>query len=207
MGSDNSNQPDENPEHRVELDAFWIDQTEVTNSEYALCVFTGECSKPLETTNYQDLNYANHPVVFVSWTDANRYCSWAGRRLPTEAEWEKAARGPTGNIYPWSNAAPRDILVNYNNYLGTTSDVNAHPYGVSEYRAADMAGNVWEWVSSLYQTYPYDMSDGRENLTSSGQRVLRGGSWKDDIVRSMYRFRLDPWVASSNIGFRCARTP
>lgn len=204
MGSNVSNHGDENPEQVVSLLAFWIDQTEVTNEEYAQCVSAGGCIKPLDIVNYQNTEYANHPVVFVSWHDANSYCSWAGRRLPTEAEWEKAARGPNGNIYPWSDAAPQDFLVNYNNHLGTTSDVNAHPYGVSAYRAADMAGNVWEWVGSLYQPYPYDETDGREDLSSSGQRVLRGGSWKDDTVRSAFRFRLDPKTTSSNIGFRCA---
>ncbi|MEW6405551.1 MAG: SUMF1/EgtB/PvdO family nonheme iron enzyme [Chloroflexota bacterium] len=198
------------------LDAFWIDQTEVTNEMYALCVADGACDPPDNTNSYSRENYfdaeefADYPVVYVSWYDAQDYCTWAGRRLPTEAEWEKAARGENGQFYPWGDEDPSSSLLNYDSNGGDTTPAGAYPDGASPYGALDMAGNVWEWVFSLYQPYPYDAGDGREDLEASGLRVLRGGSWVNygyGFVRAAYRYGSDPGVSVSGIGFRCARSP
>jgi formylglycine-generating enzyme required for sulfatase activity len=205
MGSDKGN-PDEKPIHKINLSAFWIDKTEATNAMYAKCVQDGKCGALNEkyATHYKNPNYANHPVVYVTWNNAKDYCQYAGRRLPTEAEWEKAARGRDQRVYPWGNGAPSNSLLNYNNYIGNTKAVGFYLKGASFYGALDMAGNVWEWVSSLDKPYPYDASDGRENLISSEARVVRGGSWKDDFVRASDRYKYTPSNFLSNLGFRCA---
>jgi serine/threonine-protein kinase len=215
MGSNNSGQSDERPEHQVNLDAFWIDQTEVTNAMYEKCVSDGDCQEPNNTSSYTHSSYYgnpefdNFPVIYVDWNQANAYCSWAGRRLPTEAEWEKAARGEDAFTHPWGNDLPNNNLLNFNAAIGDTTEVGAYPNGASPYGALDMAGNVWEWVSSLYQSYPYDANDGRENLSDSGSRPLRGGAWNDvdNDVRSADRFRFVPTNTVNNLGFRCARSP
>jgi formylglycine-generating enzyme required for sulfatase activity len=207
---------DEQPEHQVYLDAFWVDQTEVINAMYAQCVEDGDCTPPDSVKSYTHESYYgnsefdNYPVIYVDWNQANEYCSWAGRRLPTEAEWEKAARGTDGRAYPWGE----NISCDYANYsdgnkycVGDTSAVGSYLDGASPYGALDMTGNAWEWVSSLYQDYPYDATDGREDLMASGSRVLRGGSWFNFniyLLRSAYRLRIDPSNTLNNIGFRCS---
>jgi formylglycine-generating enzyme required for sulfatase activity len=194
--------------HQVDLPAFWIDQTEVTNVMYAKCVDAGKCASPSKTDRFSNSSYANHPVVYVDWNMANAYCSWAERRLPTEAEWEKSARGTDGRIYPWGNYGPNDTLLNYNENIGGTTEVGKYPSGKSIYEAYDMAGNVWEWVGSLYKPYPYDANDGREDMTSTDGRVWRGGSWYDlfDSVRSAVRNWSGPRFTDYYLGFRCARS-
>jgi len=204
----------EEPPHSVSLDAFWIDQTEVTNQQYAACVSGGGCAPPFDTSSYTHTSYYGNsefdkfPVVYVDWNQANTYCSWAGRRLPTEAEWEKAARGTDARIYPWGNAALNDTLLNYNQNVGDTTKVGNYKIGKSICGAYDMAGNAWEWVSSLYKPYPYDATDGREDMSSLDLRVLRGGSWKYDYyyVRSATRGRTYPTDTDDQVGFRCARS-
>lgn len=215
--SDSSASSDEKPQHSVKLNAFWIDQTEVTNAMYAKCVANGgACIEPTNTSSnshssyYGNSEFNNYPVLYVDWNMANAYCAWADRRLPTEAEWEKAARGIDARTYPWGNDAPNNKFLNYNSAIGDTTEVGKYPDGTSIYGAYDMAGNVWEWVSSIYQPYPYDGNDGREDLGSSGSRVVRGGSWNviNYGVRSTYRFRVGPSTISYfDIGFRCARSP
>lgn len=211
MGS-NTN-PSEQPIHQVNLDAFWIDQTEVTNAMYSKCVDEGECYPPYDVNYYDNSSYANHPVVHVDWNQATAYCAWAERRLPTEAEWEKVARGTNGRTYPWGEGIDCDKANYTDSCVGDTSPVKSYPNGVSPYGAYDMAGNVWEWVSSLYQPYPYNENDGRENLSSSGDRVLRGGSWDyiDKFVRSASRYDYHPDYFNGffyvSVGFRCARSP
>jgi len=192
---------------KIDLPAFWIDQTEVTNAMYAKCVDAGGCASPSNLDHFSNSSYANHPVVYVDWNKANAYCSWAERRLPTEAEWEKAARGTEAFTYPWGEGIDCD-KANYSGCVNGTSPVKNYPNGVSPYGAYDMAGNAWEWVSSLYKPYPYDANDGREDMSSSGNRVLRGGSWNnnDDSVRSANRFRVVPSDTNYFIGFRCARS-
>lgn len=212
MGRQNGDD-NEMPIHAVFLDSFWIDQTEVTNGMYAVCVNDGVCKLPgskesLTRSNYYgETKYNKYPVIFVDWNMAKTYCEWAGRRLPTESEWEKAARGTDAFNYPWGNAMPDKNLLNYNDVMGDTTEVGAYPDGASPYGALDMAGNVWEWVndwfaSDYYQNSPISNPTG----PASGQmHVLRGGSWNvaDDIVRSTYRGR-HPSEPNLGIGFRCA---
>jgi formylglycine-generating enzyme required for sulfatase activity/uncharacterized caspase-like protein len=211
MGSDTGD-PDEQPIQKINLDAFWIDQTEVTNKMYSLCVSEGRCKEPDQKGSATRLSYYgnpefdNFPVLIVDWTMAKTYCEWADRRLPTEDEWEKAARGENAFVYPWGNDAPNNNLLNYNS--NDTTEVGKYPEGVSFYGALDMAGNVWEWVSSLYMAYPYDEGDGREDMGSSALRVIRGGSWVNrydhlDHLRSAGRGWFDPGDYYY-VGFRCA---
>jgi formylglycine-generating enzyme required for sulfatase activity len=207
LGS-HSGEPNEEPVNSVTLDAYWIDRTEVTNLMYALCVNANVCQAPADTTLYDNPEYGVHPVIYVNWYQALAYCNWAGARLPSEAEWEKAARGTDGRSYPWGENLDGNIA-NYSRNLGGTSPVGSYPSGASPYGVLDMAGNVWEWTSSLTRSYPYVASDGREDLKASGTRVFRGGSWDDNgfYLRSSERVEDDPASSSSDLGFRCALSP
>ncbi len=212
MGNDNGDD-NEKPVHAVSLDAFWIDQTEVTNAMYALCVNDGKCDAPgskeslTRPTYYGDAKYNNYPVIFVDWDRAKTYCEWAGRRLPTEAEWEKAARGTEAFVYPWGNVMPDKNLLNYRDVIGDTTEVGTYPKGASPYGALDMAGNVWEWVNDWFIPDYYKNSPKSNPLGPSAgpAHVLRGGSWNlnDDLVRSTFRGR-HPSEPNLGIGFRCA---
>jgi eukaryotic-like serine/threonine-protein kinase len=151
---------DEKPVHDVFLSSFWMDQTEVTNAMYAKCVEAGACSRPISIASYSRSDYYNNPqyadfpVISVSWCDAGTYCIWAGRRLPTEAQWEKAARGTDEHLYPWGNESPVCALANFVSQSGVCAGdpaaVGSYPAGASPYGALDMAGNVLEWVSDIY---------------------------------------------------------
>lgn len=214
MGNNGGND-DEKPEHQVYLDAYWIDQTEVTNGMYAKCMEANKCNPPEKNRSqtrlsyFDDPEFEDYPVIYVSWDDAIAYCTWVGRELPTEAQWEKAARGTDGRAYPWGEDVDCDKANYYFSCVGDTSKVGSYPDAASIYGTLDMAGNVWEWVSSLYKPYPYDESDGREDLSASASRVLRGGSWYnyDYAVRSPDRNGFDPTNANGNLGFRCALSP
>jgi formylglycine-generating enzyme required for sulfatase activity len=206
---------DEKPQHTVYLDAFWIDQTDVTNKMYALCVAHNACQPPSNISSTTHPNYYgnsgsdNYPVVYVSWSDTTAYCKWAGRRLPTEAEWEKAARGTDGSIYPWGNDVPNNTLLNYNSIVGDTTTVGSYSSGASPYGVLDMAGNVAQWVNDWYRSDYYStLGDNASNPQGPGTgdgRVLRGGSWYDSniYIRSARRSWSDPTVTDLNIGFRC----
>jgi formylglycine-generating enzyme required for sulfatase activity len=220
----------ERPQHSPYLDAFWIDQTEVTNAMYALCVAGGGCAPPRSgSANTPAAYYGNppfdaYPVVWVDWSQADAYCRWAGRRLPTEAEWEKAARGTDGRYYPWGDEtlAPAmqaefgDISESCAraHYAGCepfrdTTPVGSRPAGASPYGAFDMAGNVWEWVKDWYAADYYEHSpqanpSGPEQGT---QRVLRGGSFAANFtrdLRSAHRYPMAPDQTIYAFGFRCA---
>jgi formylglycine-generating enzyme required for sulfatase activity/tRNA A-37 threonylcarbamoyl transferase component Bud32 len=234
MGSTNG-ESDEEPVHTVYLDTFWIDRTEVTNSMFQAFVdATGYktdaekdgASYVIMDGSWEDTagvdwqhpqgsgsslsGLGNHPVVHVSWNDASAYCEWAGKRLPSEPEWEKAARGTDGRTYPWGESI-NSSLANYKMDVGGTAEVGSYPDGTSPYGALDLAGNVWEWAQDWYGENYYSSSpDSNPSGPSSGDyRVLRGGSWSadEDRARSAERSTLVPNVTSSDSGFRCATSP
>lgn len=216
MGSSNADSQassNEKPQHTVYLDAFWIDQTEVTNKMYSLCVSAGMCNEPsyksssTRSSYYGNAEFDDYPVLYVDWNMARTYCQWVGRDLPTEAQWEKAARGTDGRNYPWGEGIDA-TYANYNSAVGDTTLVGSYEKGGSVYGAYDMAGNVWEWTSDWYDVYP----GGDPSVSSDfGQtyRVLRGGACfsGDSGVRSAYRNWDYPSSSNFYIGFRCARSP
>jgi len=205
---------DEKPVRSVHLEAFCIDKTEVTVSAYRSCVSAGRCSAP-DTENQCNWGRSgrdDHPINCVNHDQATAYCSYRGMRLPTEAEWEKAARGTDGRNYPWGNAAPSSQAC-WNRWDGKlgTCQVGSYPEGASPYGALDMAGNVWEWVADWYGK-DYYASAAKRNPTgppAGSYRVLRGGCWFDiaaDGLRASYRFTY-PLGGRGILGFRCARPP
>lgn len=208
-----SGEDDERPLHTVYLDAFWIDKTEVTNAQYAQCVAAGGCTVPFKTTSgshdfyFWNSSFADFPVVYVDWQQARAYCLWAGRDLPSEAQWEKAARGPDGNTYPWGNDSPDPALANYEgSFLRDTTPVGSYPEGAGLYGSLDMAGNVWEWVADWYGAYPSGTVSNPAGPTTGDYRVLRGGAFSDSktSIRSADRLKIHPNHSDLNIGFRCA---
>jgi formylglycine-generating enzyme required for sulfatase activity len=203
----------EKPQHWLYLSPYWIDLTEVTNAMYQQCVKAGDCQPPEKVGSktrpayYNEPQYQNYPVVFVSWEDASAYCGWAGRRLPSEAEWEKAARGIDGWLYPWGNVPPDYRKANFNNLAGDTTRVGAYPAGASPFGVLDMAGNVAEWVADWYGDGYYAASP-YKNPTgpNSGEfRILRGGSWFNtaNALRTTFRLWNYPVLRSETVGFRC----
>ncbi len=194
----------EKPQHTVYLDAFWVYKTEVTNDQYRKCVEAGACTPPHYTWRYNDPAYTDDPVISVDWYQAKAYCEWAGGRLPTEAEWEKAARGMDGRIYPWGNDWDANKLNSYEAGPGNTIKVGSYLAGASPYGALDMAGNVWEWTNSLYMKYPYRADDDREALEASGARISRGGAWDSSqrLTRCAFRNADAPSYTDYLIGFR-----
>ncbi len=230
MGSNWS--PDEEPEHVVYLDAFFIDETEVTNAMYERCVDEGTCSPPLDFSSkshsnyYGNSQYNNFPVVNVDWKQANTYCEWAGRRLPTEAEWEKAARGEDGNVFPWGDYfscknGNFDDETQFDDYTvdggeGCDGFIEIAPVGsflsgASPYKVLDMSGNVWEWVADKYESIYYREQPSENPLgpEKGSNRVMRGGSWDNNAtyIRAAKRLSNNANSYFNNAGFRCAFTP
>jgi formylglycine-generating enzyme required for sulfatase activity len=191
---------DEMPAHTVDVAGFWIGRTEVTNAQYLRCIAAKACEPP-PNERYANSAWANHPVANVTWFQAKTYAEWVGGRLPTEAEWEKACRGTDKRLYPWGNEAPTYERANFYHSNVSPTAVGSYPAGANG--LYDMAGNLWEWTSSKYQGYPYDPTDGREDLEGRDVRTLRGGSWDyaDDLVRCASRLSYAP-VSLLNLGFR-----
>jgi formylglycine-generating enzyme required for sulfatase activity len=219
----------EEPIHRVFLDNYYIDQYEVTNARYAACVDEGVCDPPIVTDDlsrgeyYGSSTYADYPVIFVKWYDAQTYCQWRGARLPTEAEWEKAARGRLeGKLYPWGdtfdgervNFCDRNCKSRYANQDYDDGYENTAPvgsYAPNGYGLYDMAGNVWEWVADWYDKdyYAHSPASNPGGPASGERRVLRGGSWYNfgSYYRAAHCYSYDPSNVYSIVGFRCASSP
>jgi len=213
MGSDNTGDINSRPAQSVFVEAFYIDKYEVTNEMYSVCSYAVECRKPLEggsrtrPSYFDNQVFAKYPVIYVDWKMAKAYCEWRGARLPTEAEWEKAARGTDARLYPWGNDNPTCDIANVSGCVEDTTAVDQFPNGVSAYGVYGLAGNVWEWTSTLFRPYLYDSDDGREDPKAFGERTVRGGSWHafgGGTVRVDARLGLDPAYAGAYVGFRCA---
>lgn len=210
MGSENGDS-DEKPIHtHIIPKEFWIDKTEVTRAAYQKCVDAGECN-PKPSNEYS--SEPNQPVNYITWYQAAKYCKWRGARLPTEVEWEYAARGPDGLKYPWKGNDVDQNRARYDENLSNkTATVGNYPNGKSWVGALDMSGNVWEWTSSLYLPYPY-INDYLRNLTGNEDNIsekiaLRGGSFggDSDYLRAANRGRNSAGVDHSDFGFRCVRS-
>jgi formylglycine-generating enzyme required for sulfatase activity len=219
----------EKPERKVFLDAFCIDKYEVSNARYKECVDAGACNPPARPSSstrlfyYDKPEYADYPVIWVTWNDAQTYCKWRGKRLPTEAEWEKAARGTDGRLWPWGNSEPDGTKLNLcdvncaydwkesqiDDGYKDTAPVESFEAGKSPYGVYNMGGNVREWVADWYlPDYYSNAPDRNPQGPKSGEgRVLRGGSWRSDISvsRPTYRLWYSPDTKDEYIGFRCVR--
>jgi formylglycine-generating enzyme required for sulfatase activity len=225
MGRDDG-PPDEAPRHRVYVRDFWIERHKVTNAEFALFLNATGLRPPGSDRRYDeddtdarihrsqglwiaDPEFERHPVAKVSWFGARDYCTWAGRRLPTEAEWEKAARGDDERPYPWGFAAPTPRLAVFGRAYNAT-DSTSRPAGASPYRVEDMLGNLREWTSTALRPYPYRTDDGREPYTGATGRVVVRGASHDDPAESLgvtRRRSYDRRGAAAGhhfVGFRCA---
>jgi formylglycine-generating enzyme required for sulfatase activity/predicted nucleic acid-binding Zn ribbon protein len=201
----------EGPQHMVYLGGYWIYRTEVTNAMYEKCVEANGCPKPINNGSntrpsyYGNQVYSDHPVVYVTWRNASSYCHWAGGRLPTEAEWEKAARGTDGRLFPWGNQVPQPNHANYG--ARDTEAVGSYPEGASPYGVLDMAGNVIEWVGDYFQAAYYQVSVYENPLgpISGSTRVYRGGAYHNPAasIRTVMRGSRSESHANVDIGFRC----
>jgi formylglycine-generating enzyme required for sulfatase activity len=206
---------DEKPVHRIYLNAFYIDKYEVTVGQYAKYLQATGMEEPSDWNIMNQAQHRKRPVVNINWSDAATFCKWAGKRLPTEAEWEKAARGTDGRIYPWGDEAPTRLHANFgkkewDNHLalvpGGSFEMGKSPYGIY-----DMAGNAWEWVNDWYEHDYYKKSPAKnpQGPTKGESKVVRGGSWLyvPDFLRTAFRFNAEPSGRHFGYGFRCAKTP
>ncbi len=199
----------DNPTHQVNLSSFWIYSTKITNQQYALCVNAGKCTPPDPQNNpvFGDYRHINFPVTGVNYDQAASYCSFVHGRLPTEAEWEKTARGPEGNLFPWGNEGPICNLLNFKFCKGETTEINDYPDGVSYFGAFDMSGNAREWVGDWYSPTYYSESPVEDPLgpVIGEKRSVRGSSYQDsaDPSISAHRFSLLPTENLPDLGFRC----
>jgi formylglycine-generating enzyme required for sulfatase activity len=202
---------DEQPQRRIHLDTFDIDRTEVSSAEYKRCVAAGQCTEPAcAKADHKPETRGDHPVVCVTWDQADRFCRWAGKRLPTELEWEKAARGTDGRKYPWGNEPPSCERARYTGCGDGTHAVGALA-SASPYGALDMAGNVWEWVADWHHAAYYAIAPARNPVPpfTGDKKVVRGGSFsygKDNLTTHGRTFDV-PTIAYDHVGIRCARAP
>jgi len=208
---------DEQPARTIHLDAFLIDRHEVTIARYLRCVRAGRCGEPATATgcDWRRSDRDDHPVTCVDWTQASAYCAWVGKRLPSEAEWERAARGPSGRTFPWGEQAAdcRRAVMSAEapgcGARGAAAVGSRSPAGDSPEGVSDLAGNVWEWVGDWYRARYYRIGRDRNPTgpASGASRVMRGGSWQDDgaDLRGARRDHAPPTFRHRDLGFRCAR--
>ncbi|MGH7231602.1 MAG: formylglycine-generating enzyme family protein [Nitrospiraceae bacterium] len=215
MGS-NDGASDERPVHRLYLDAFYIDKFEVTTSRYAKFLQATNRKPPDKWSEVNPTFDWARPVIGVDWSEADAYCQWAGKRLPTESEWEKAARGTDGRKYPWGGEDASESFANFDwdsrrtwRGYSTLTPVGSYESGRSPYWVYDAAGNVWEWVSDWYSPNTYQNHHDRnpKGPTSGIFKVTRGGSWGDKpySLRTTNRRGIPPGDRHRDIGFRCAQ--
>jgi formylglycine-generating enzyme required for sulfatase activity len=219
MGSDSRTDPyfwgAEEPVHTVYLETFYIHQTEVTNGTYAQCVAEKICPLPKQTRSrtrsayYGNPVFDDYPVIHVTYGAASSYCRWAGGRLPTEAEWEKAARGVDGRLFPWGDQVPTTEKANYQaSRHSDTVAVGSYLEGASPYGVLDMGGNVWEWVFDWFDPVYYRISpvENPQGPLNGERRIMRGGSWYNPIdgIRTVGRASTRPAQGLETLGFRCA---
>lgn len=183
---------------------YWIGRYPITNAQWLAAVISGAVKEPCDTTGYKDKNMADCPVVYVDWFESRQLALWAKCNLPSENLWEYAARGVDNLTYPWGNDFVADNVVYGENSGGKPNLINTKPKGASWVGAGHLSGNVWEWCSSAYKSYPYVARDGRENISPDNFRVLRGGSWFDtnNHARAVYRSLYRPTNRSYYFGFR-----
>ncbi|MEO6307258.1 MAG: formylglycine-generating enzyme family protein [Nitrospiraceae bacterium] len=206
---------DERPKHQVRLPTFFMDLHEVTTMQYASFLAATNRDAPWQWNGVDLSQHRDRPVIGVDWSDAVAYCVWKGKRLPTEAEWEKSARGTDAMLYPWGNQAPSKDLANFASgarfsYSQVLMPVQSYEQGKSPYGLYHMAGNVWEWVQDWYGVNYYEVSmEYNPQGPEQGQfKVLRGGSWSDlpKYLLTYGRFKLSPETRNSHTGFRCAKS-
>lgn len=202
----------EQPVWAVEIPAFEIERYEVTNRQYRLCVIAGACTEPQDVGLYHSADRSGHPVVMVNACQAANYCRWLGRRLPTELEWERTARGSDGRTWPWGEDPPDSTRLNIlfdGEAIGDTRAVGSYPDGATPEGVFDITGNVWEWTATMYQPYPYDPAavvwDG-DFASAPEQLVTRGGGWQSTLARPTVRTPALPTFQWKDMGFRCACT-
>lgn len=201
----------EAPDHGVILDAFYMDETEVTNGQYRTCVDAGACTPPADPRFYDDPAYDRHPVVFVTWHDARTYCDHYDKRLPTEAEWERAARGVGYQQFPWGDEWEPARANTQEQGSGSLQPVGQYPDGASPFGILDLSGNAWEWVNDWYDAayYEYSPQDNPLGPPSGSEKVLRGGGFSSHLhyARAANRGAADPNTNSIFRGFRCVQSP
>jgi formylglycine-generating enzyme required for sulfatase activity len=232
MGSNYSQVNFIETQHLVYVDAFWVDKLEISNGQYRSCVNSGTCTPPNSINSatrnfyYSNPEYDRYPVIYVSWQQVVNYCEWAGKRLLTEAEWEKAARGGLYldgdrlqkranpilmRVYPWGNDFDKTKVNSAENGLGDTVAVGSNLAGASPYGVLDLAGNVWEWLFDSWSEGYYSNSPSRnpKGPPDNGGHVVRGGTWSDTALSVRVSLRNFAWytLQAHNLGARCAMTP
>jgi serine/threonine-protein kinase len=199
--------PDESPEHQIDLEEFFISAKPITNAQYEKFVLSTGYKKPGHWIGgVVPSQKKAHPVTYIDWDDANAFANWCGASLPSEAQWEKSARSSDGRLFPWGDAEPTNEDANFGNLIGDTTEVGIHKSGASVYGVLDLAGNVWEWTSSIHREYPYNSNDGREDVNLWGARVVRGGNYLSSAknIRCADRHSIYPTARDIYIGFRVA---